>query len=126
MPWKTETTMSLKMELLTMLQQPERNVSQLSRRFGVSRKTIYKWQARLALQGQAGLAERSSRPHHSPGRTSQRLEERIIQLRQRHPAWGGRKLRRRLQDLGCLEVPAASTITAILQRHQLISAHASA
>lgn len=32
-------------------------------------------------------------------------------------SWGGRKLRRRLQDLGRTEVPAASTITAVLARH---------
>src|SRR5262245_39505830 len=120
MPWKTKTTMSLKRELMTLLEKPEHKVSQLSRRFGISRKTVYKWRARLAASGEPGLADRSSRPHHSPSQTPGELEAQIIQLRHEHPAWGGRKLRRRLQDLGCQAVPAASTITAILHRHQMI------
>jgi transposase InsO family protein len=41
----------------------------------------------------------------------------ILQVRDEHPCWGGRKIRRRLQDVGETEVPAASTITAILHRH---------
>ena len=44
----------------------------------------------------------------------------MVALRERHPAWGGRKLQRRLRDLGHREVPAPSTITAILHRHGLI------
>lgn len=44
------------------------------------------------------------------------MEERVLALRERHPAWGGRKLRRRLLDLGVTDVPSASTITAILHR----------
>jgi transposase InsO family protein len=49
----------------------------------------------------------------------------ILQLRDEHPAWGGRKLRRRLQDLGHQDVPAASTVSGILLRHGRISEEAS-
>jgi transposase InsO family protein len=49
------------------------------------------------------------------------MKEKIVQLvldaRDRHPVWGGRKLRRWLLDRGIEEVPAASTITQILKRH---------
>ena len=38
-----------------------------------------------------------------------------------HRAWGGRKIRRRLLDLGHVGVPAASTITDILRRHDLLA-----
>lgn len=41
-------------------------------------------------------------------------------LRKQHPAWGSRKIARRLQALGCAEVPAASTITEILRRHAML------
>jgi transposase InsO family protein len=47
-------------------------------------------------------------------------------LRRAHPSWGGRKLRRRLEDMGHKDVPAASTVTAILGRHGCIEAEASA
>ena len=41
------------------------------------------------------------------------MEREILSLRDQHPAWGGRKLKRRLEDLGVEHVPAASTITEI-------------
>ena len=44
-------------------------------------------------QGVAGIAERSRSPHHSPRRTAAELERRVIEVRQRYPDWGARKLR---------------------------------
>jgi transposase InsO family protein len=52
------------------------------------------------------------------------LEEAVVQVRQAHGTWGGRKIARRLRDLGLGEV-APSTVTGILHRHGLISAEAS-
>jgi ABC-type spermidine/putrescine transport system permease subunit II len=49
--------------------------------------------------GKAGLADRSRRPQHSPGRRSAAMEGLVLAVRDAHPAWGGRKIRRRLQDL---------------------------
>ena len=48
------------------------------------------------------------------------MEAAVLGVRGKHPAWGGRKIRRVLQDSGCEGVPAASTITAILRRYQRI------
>lgn len=53
-------------------------------------------------------------------------ETRVIELRHQHPAWGARKLHRRLLDLGHEGIPSPSTITRILQRNGLIDAQASA
>ena len=53
-------------------------------------------------------------------RTAAALEERLAALRAEHPAWGPRKLRRRLEDLGAQELPAPSTVGAILRRRGLI------
>jgi transposase InsO family protein len=53
----------------------------------------------------------------SPERTAAGTEKAILKLRGHHPAWGGRKLHRRLVDLGFVEVPAPSTITEILRRN---------
>ena len=41
----------------------------------------------------------------------------MLSVRAEHPAWGGRKIARRLKDLGHEAVPAPSTVTAILKRH---------
>jgi transposase InsO family protein len=49
----------------------------------------------------------------------------VLGLRDEHPAWGPRKLRRRLRDLGHAPVPAASTVGAILRRNGRVGAAAS-
>jgi len=95
-------------------------MSALCRRFGVSRKTGYKWVKRYASAGVSGLLDRSRRPRDSPGRTSETMEGRVLAVRIEHPAWGGRKIRRVLLNAGHQDVPSASTITAILHRHGLI------
>lgn len=120
MPWKEVSTMSLRLDFVQLASQPDANVRELCRRFQVSPKTAYKWLARFRLQGEQGLTDRSRRPARSPDRTPNEMEQRILALRNQHPAWGGRKLRARLLALKVTDVPAASTITAILHRHGLI------
>ena len=126
MPWQRVTPMSEKKEFVNLAVAEDANISRLCRRFKVSRKTGYKWLNRFLLEKDAGLADRSRRPHGSPSATSAALEAAVLQVREAHPAWGGRKIRARLQALGWVEVPAASTITAILRRHGLINPEESA
>jgi len=94
------------------------HVRELCRRFGISPQTGYKWLRRYAVEGAAGLQDRSRQPHHSPGRTRSEVEAAVLALRDQHPAWGGRKLAARLRALGHTDIPAPCTITAILRRHQ--------
>jgi transposase InsO family protein len=56
-------------------------VRRAAERFQVSHTTAARWAARYRLAGAAGMADRSSRPHASPGRTPVRTERRIIKLR---------------------------------------------
>jgi transposase InsO family protein len=126
MPWRVSDAMSLRGELVSLMQYDGANVSELARRFGVSRKTAYKWLARAQAAQPVSLADRSRRPRHSPAKTAAPVEARVVALRGQHPAWGGRKLRRRLQDQGVAAVPATSTITGILHRHGLIDRQESA
>ena len=76
------------------------------------------WLQRHAAEGERGLGDRSRRPVSSPGQTPKAMEEAVVSLRDAHPAWGGRKLRARLERLGHHEVPTPSTITGILRRHR--------
>jgi transposase InsO family protein len=62
---------------------------------GVSRKCVRTWIARFQDEGEAGLADRSSRPHSSPRRAPAEVEDRIVELRRqqrRGPAWIGAEL----------------------------------
>jgi transposase InsO family protein len=76
--------------------------------FMVDPKTAGKWAARYRAEGVAGMADRSSRPRHSPTQTPPETVRRIVRLRWRHrlgPA----------QIAGRLELPA-STVHAVLVR----------
>jgi transposase InsO family protein len=62
---------------------------------GVSRKCVKTWIDRYAAEGEAGLRDRSSRPHRMPTRTSARVEQAIVDLRlqqRRGPEWIGAEL----------------------------------
>ncbi|WP_198000503.1 IS481 family transposase [Gimesia alba] len=96
------------------------NISQLCQRFGIARKTGYKWMQRYREEGVAGLVDRSRCPHTFRSPTSKKMESAVLSIRDQHPTWGGRKIYHRLLALGHKQVPAASTITAILKRHQRI------
>lgn len=117
MPWKEFTTMSLRFEFVKLAMSPNANISGLCRRFNISRKTGYKWIKRFSKEGFVGLADRSRKPRNSPNATCAALQEAILRLRKRHPAWGGRKIRKRLERIGWQAIPAASTITDILKRN---------
>lgn len=119
MPWQEETVMSLRQDFVRLAQTQTIALSELCRRFGISRKTGYKWLARA--KAQVPLADRSRVPHTSPTRTSEPVIQRIIALRMAHPAWGGRKIARVLHDQGHHAIPAPSTITHILHRAGLIA-----
>jgi transposase InsO family protein len=125
MPWKAQDIMSLKQEFVLLAQQDGANRRELCRRFGVSPPTAYKWLRRYKDEGRSGLIEQSRRPANSPGICAAEVETAVVALRGKHPAWGGRKISRRLADLGTAQV-APSTVTSILHRHGLITAEASA
>jgi len=114
--------MSQRLEFVLLASQERANLRELCRRFGISAPTGYKWWHRYNAEGQAGLTDRSRRPLNSPVRTAEAMESSITALRHKHPAWGARKLRQRLLDLGHTALPSPSTITAILERHQLLDA----
>jgi transposase InsO family protein len=122
MPWKVQSPMSVREEFVSLASLEDANVSLLCRRFGISRKTGYKWLSLRRADPAASLADRSRRPVHWPTRTDDAMEQQVIALRQQHPAWGARKLKRRLEDQSVPQVPARSTINGILRRHGLIDA----
>ncbi|WP_256737766.1 IS481 family transposase, partial [Paraburkholderia fungorum] len=125
MPWNPRDTMNLRLEFVELASQEGANRRELCRRFGISPKTGYKWLDRHAQGGATALTDHSRRPRQSPARTTPSVEQRVVELRRAHPAWGGRKISRRLCDLGHTDVPAPSTVTDILHRHGLIDPAAS-
>ena len=120
MSWKA-SAMSQRLEFVRLASVEGQEFKEACSRFGISRKTGYKWLKRFSTEGEAGLVDRSRRPKGSPGKSSRKVEAMVVKLRKKNPVWGGRKLQRRLLDDGRLNVPSASTITSILGRHGLLS-----
>ena len=118
--------MSPRQEFVHLASQEGVNMRALCRQYGISAKTGYKWLARFGASGgdPHSLHDRSRRPHSSPMRSSAAVEQAVVALRRQHPAWGGRKIARRLQELGQAQL-APSTVTRILHRHGLIEPAAS-
>ena len=119
MPWKEVGVVDLRKEFVFLVKNGEK-VTRLCENFGISRKTGYKWLERFERFGEAGLENFSRRPANSPERTGSAMEESILKVRQKHPAWGGRKIRRFLHNRGLNDVPAASTISEVLKRNGMI------
>ena len=117
MPWKEKTRMSLRLEFVNLALAEKANISRLCKQFGISRKTGYKWINRYLEQGSSSLSDRSRKPRHSPAKTPASMEQAVLAIRDQHPSWGGRKIKRRLEEKGFTPVPSPSTITAILRRY---------
>jgi len=121
MPWREVSIMDERREFVTLAMQEGTNRRELCRRFGIHPATGYKWLGRWATDGT--LADRSRRPHSSPGRTAPTIEGRVLAVRDAHPAWGARKIARCLQREGSAS-PAVSTLHEMLRRNGRIVAPA--
>ena len=105
-------------EFVRLARQPDANVSELCRSFAISRKTGYKW------LGRASCEDLPRTPRTSPNRTACELEAQVLAVRDRHPAWGARKIAHVLREREHIEL-ATSTVNSVLRRYGRISEQAS-
>jgi len=117
MPFQELSVMSQREEFARLASQAGANIAELCRRYGISRKTGYKWLERYRTRAShIWSADQSRCPHGSPSRTASSIEAAVLVVRDANPVWGGRKIKRVLEREG-IAAPAISTITAILDRH---------
>lgn len=122
MPWREVSLMDQRREFIRLFRQPDVNRRELCRRFGISPKVAYKWLARATAAEATGsdwAQDHPRRPHVTPARSAEAIEAAVLEIRDAHPTWGARKIRRRLEDRR-KSVPAASTVHAILARHERV------
>lgn len=100
------------------------NVTALCASAGISRKTFYKWRARFAAEGLAGLELRSRRPRRSPARTSVETENRVVELRklldEAHLDAGPATIRWHFEAAGTRPLPSEATIWRVLTRRGFV------
>lgn len=121
MPWKEASPMTERIRFVLDHERQFYSMTELCQRYGVSRKTGYKWLHHFNEGGPEAMADRSRRPHSCPHRTPDHCVEAILEKKRRHPSWGAKKivptLRSRYPDEPW---PAISTGSAILERHGLV------
>lgn len=88
-----------------------RPVAHVAKELGISRQCAHKWVSRFDAEGEAGLLDRSSRPHRSPNRTPGRVEQRVLKARQ--------ELRCGAVGLAHHTGVPATTCARILRRHRV-------
>lgn len=122
MPWESKTVEELRREFV-LSAQDNINFSALCRKYGITRKTGYKWLKRHAAQ--MPLSNMSRKPSNVPNRTPEDIELLIVSLRLKNPGWGAKKLKDVLEKDGH-DIPSVKTVNNILNRYGCISAEESA
>ena len=121
MPWKEASTMTERARFIADYERGLCSMTELCRRYGVSRTTGYKLLQRFYDEGPLACCDRSRRPKNYPTRTPQYIVDEIIEARRLHPTWGPKKLLvlldRKHPDWPW---PARSTAADILKRNGLI------
>jgi len=121
MSWKETCPMTERMRFVSELLEAERDMSELCRLYGISRKTGYKWRDRYLQGGVKALEDGSHARLSQAHAVDEATVQRLLQVRRAHPTWGPRKL------VPWLEAhekprgwPAASTVGDILRRNGLV------
>jgi putative transposase len=118
MPWRTVLPMEEKIRFIGDYLSGVFNFTELCERYGISRKAGYKWVDRYIEEGAKGLEDRSRCPENSPLRTPNHIEKAILEVRQKHPSWGAKKILKILERKSIkYDLPCRSTVCEILKRN---------
>lgn len=128
MPWKEESVMCQRLALVEQMLLPGANISKLCARYGISRKTAYKWLERYQNGGPPALEDQSREPDKQPKKVSRQVEQSVLEAHRQYPHWGPFKLKHYLLNEGILDPPPSHpTIHRILERNdcKVIKSHLS-
>mgnify|MGYP001198459709 CR=1 FL=1 len=119
MPWKECHVMDERLRFVVRLLEGEK-MAPLCAEFGISRKTGYKIYDRYKDCGVGAFNDRSRRPHRQANRLPAPIEATIVRLKRDYPGWGAAKIREKLrQQIAPVQLPAISTVHAVLDRYHL-------
>jgi len=121
MPWAESCAMDQRLRFVGEWLEGLSSMTFLAERYGISRKTAYKWLDRYLAEGPGGLRDRSCAPLDHGRATAPELVAMILEQKNRRPAWGPLKivatLKERWPDRAW---PAPSTAGEILKRAGLV------
>lgn len=121
MPWSETAPVKERLRFVLEIEEGFFSVTELCQRYGISRKTGYKFLERFERDGPEGLKDRPRVAHHFPHQTDREIVEPLLDFRRQHPDWGPKKVVTRLHHLHPeVPWPAASTAGDILKRAGLV------
>ncbi len=121
MPWSKSTPMDQKTQFIADYLRNTYTITELCQRYGISRKTGYKWIERYIKEGPPGLQDHRRTPKRSPNRTPQKIVDALLDLRTKHPSWGAKKLLAKVGERHpSWNLPARSTVYQLLEPYGVI------
>lgn len=121
MPWRETSPMEQRERFIHDARLGLYTMVELCVRYGISRKTGYKWLGRFEEAGRQGLQDRSRAPHACPHRIAEEVATLICAARLQHPSWGPAKLLDWLRPrYPGADLPAISTAGDLLARRGLV------
>ena len=121
MPWKETTAMDQKVEFVCEWRTGKFTITELCKTFEISRTTAYKIIDRFEKSGYEGLREQSRTPRKHPNETKDHIVKAILNLKDKHPRWGAKKIKKLLfNEFLEEEIPSYITIHNILKKNGLV------
>lgn len=90
-PWKETCRVEQRKKFIEAMLEGNYSQTELSREFGISRKTARKWWKRFQEEGLLGLVDRDRITYSRPHATKPDMVALIVGARVRHPSWGPRR-----------------------------------
>lgn len=120
MPWKETCVMDEKIKFIVSVKHQTYSFAEVCRQFGISRKCGYELMRRYDTEGEKGLAQRSRAAHSHPNALYEGCCAQLLEIKQRFPLFGPRKVRDYVCLAGWQYPPAVSTIGDLFKRHGLV------
>ena len=91
MAWENFKVENQRLQLVSEYLRKETPMTDLCKKFGISRKTAYKWVDRYEAWGTEGLQDLSRIPHNKQQRFTEEQIKTAVDLKYRYRTWGPKK-----------------------------------
>jgi transposase len=110
-----KATMEIRTKAVVFYDEAIRSAREIGETYNISERTVRLWAKAHRQDKENGLRPKKTGPKRSPRATSPSLEQRIIRLKEKYPAWGARRIKHQF-NLPC----SWRTVHRILKKHGLL------
>lgn len=122
MAWENFKVEQQRSQVVKTYLQGNTSMTDICCRYGISRKTAYKWVDRFLEQGEEGLKDLSKAPHNPNQLYSETQIARAIDLKMQRRTWGPKKILVKLKEKYPTEVwPCPTRLYEIFKEHHLVT-----